>query len=325
MIKIFYPYWAKASRWEELKYSLRSLEKNFKQDFEVWIVGDLPEWVKANCANLDELSEKSCELQVAGCGLVHIPYERDDSKNSLWNTTRMMEVFIEESSECLKFGVPKIVCDSRVTPKSPEGDFKPTNQNNERETRTAFVLRKEFPFLSADDCPEEFKILVNDMINSHERYVKGHPNLFAVANKGNEACFEAGKLVVENYLNNRKCWEELEHYKKTGQILGDHPLFAKRKRETELKNMPVTELSALYRNLPRNIRYYGKLIEDDADNELTGERLEKKKWFEWELAIVKRLLEVRERRSTSSRNGGAQKKKVNSGNGKAQKKKNLKI
>jgi hypothetical protein len=237
----------------------------------------------------------------------------------------------KRSLECLKLGVPKVeggstssptgdgkrdaggknVAGSKlgVTPKSPEGDFNHTAPNRERETRTAFVLRKEFPFLSADDCPEEFKILVNDMINSHERYVKGHPNLFAVANKGNEACFEAGKLVVENYLNNRKCWEELEHYKKTGQILGDHPLFAKRKRETELKNMPVTELSALYRNLPRNIRYYGKLIEDDADNELTGERLEKKKWFEWELAIVKRLLEVRERRSTSSRSGVKKKKK----------------
>lgn len=236
----------------------------------------------------------------------------------------------KRSSECIKFEVPKVECGSIIspteewkrdvggknvagsklgfTPKSPEGDLKNTVTNTERETSTSFVLRKEFPFLSADDCPEEFKILVNDMINSHERYVKGHQNLFAVANKGNEDCFEAAKVVVENYLNNRKCWEELEHYKKTGQILGDHPLFAKRMRETELKNMPVTELSALYRNLPRNIRYYGKLIEDDADNELTGERMEKKKWFEWELAVVKRLLEIRERKKVKSIKGVSRKK-----------------
>ena len=85
-------------------------------------------------------------------------------------------------------------------------------------------------------------------------------------------------------------------------------MFAKRMRETELKNMPVTELSALYRNLPRNIRYYGKLIEDDADNELTGERMEKKKWFEWELAVVKRLLEIRERKKVKSIKGVSRKK-----------------
>jgi hypothetical protein len=252
-------------------------------------------------------------------------------KGSLAGMSILKYELQKKSLECLKFGVAKVEGGSTssptgtgkqdaggkkvagrelgVTHKSPEGDLKNTAPNPERENRKAFVLRKEFPFLASDDCPEEFKILVNDMINSHERYVKGHPNLFAVANKGNEACFEAGKLVVENYLNNRKCWEELEHYKKTGQILGTHPLFAKRKQETELKNMPVTELSALYRNLPRNIRYYGKLIEDDADNELTGERLEKKKWFEWELVVVKRLLEVRERRSTSSRSGVKKKNK----------------
>jgi hypothetical protein len=115
MIKIFYPYWAKASKWDELKYSLRSLEKNFKQDFEVWIVGDLPEWVKVSLECLEfgvpkvqEISNVQLQNSVAGCGLVHIPYTRDESKSSLWNTTRMMEVFLEKSSECLKLGVPKV-------------------------------------------------------------------------------------------------------------------------------------------------------------------------------------------------------------------------
>ena len=117
MIKIFYPYWAKASRWEELKYSLRSLEKNFKQDFEVWIVGDLPEWVKTSweclefgVPKVEEISSGQSQWSVTDCSrkINYIPYQRDDSKSSLWNTTRMMEVFIEESSECLKFGVPKV-------------------------------------------------------------------------------------------------------------------------------------------------------------------------------------------------------------------------
>lgn len=106
---------AKASKWDELKYSLRSLEKNFKQDFEVWIVGDLPEWVKESwkclefeVPKVEKISSVQSKCSVAGCGLIHIPYQRNESKSSLWNTTRMMQVFIEKSSECLKFGVPKV-------------------------------------------------------------------------------------------------------------------------------------------------------------------------------------------------------------------------
>lgn len=44
MIKIIYPYIK--SKWgEELKYSLRSLEENFTEPYEVWIMGDLPDYI----------------------------------------------------------------------------------------------------------------------------------------------------------------------------------------------------------------------------------------------------------------------------------------
>ena len=46
MIGVYYPYLEGAKKWEELKYSLRSLDRFFKEDFEVWIVGDLPSWIK---------------------------------------------------------------------------------------------------------------------------------------------------------------------------------------------------------------------------------------------------------------------------------------
>ncbi len=45
-IDIVYPNVQKFVQWEELKYSLRSLEKNLRDvDFRVWIVGDWPEWM----------------------------------------------------------------------------------------------------------------------------------------------------------------------------------------------------------------------------------------------------------------------------------------
>lgn len=45
VIDIIYPNVAKFAQWEELKYSLRSLEKNLTGiSFKIWIVGDFPEW-----------------------------------------------------------------------------------------------------------------------------------------------------------------------------------------------------------------------------------------------------------------------------------------
>lgn len=47
MVGVFYPYLARLGKWEELKYSLRSLERFLKGiDYEVWIIGDKPEWIK---------------------------------------------------------------------------------------------------------------------------------------------------------------------------------------------------------------------------------------------------------------------------------------
>ena len=68
MIGVYYPYLAGANAWEELRYSLRSLEKFFSverrdgfqtrlYDFEVWIVGDLPDWIQ---------------------NVKHIPHKRED-------------------------------------------------------------------------------------------------------------------------------------------------------------------------------------------------------------------------------------------------------
>ncbi|MCX6266108.1 MAG: hypothetical protein NTW16_01940 [Bacteroidetes bacterium] len=45
MIDVYYPYFEAESTWQELRYSLRSIEKHFKFDFRVVILGDLPAWI----------------------------------------------------------------------------------------------------------------------------------------------------------------------------------------------------------------------------------------------------------------------------------------
>ena len=57
MVEVYYPYFQKASRWEELRYSLRSVGLNLKEEFSVCIVGDLPEW----CQNVTHIPHQRCE------------------------------------------------------------------------------------------------------------------------------------------------------------------------------------------------------------------------------------------------------------------------
>lgn len=44
MTTIVYPYLHQLSQWDELKYSIRSVCKNFKEPFEIVIIGDKPTW-----------------------------------------------------------------------------------------------------------------------------------------------------------------------------------------------------------------------------------------------------------------------------------------
>ena len=62
MIGVYYPYLASASRWEELRYSLRSLDKYLEEDYEVWIVGDLPDWIR----NVKHILHQKAEITNAG-------------------------------------------------------------------------------------------------------------------------------------------------------------------------------------------------------------------------------------------------------------------
>lgn len=44
-IDIIIPHVEKLAQWEELKFALRSIQKNYKGSFRIWIVGDKPKWL----------------------------------------------------------------------------------------------------------------------------------------------------------------------------------------------------------------------------------------------------------------------------------------
>src|SRR5660397_96648 len=63
MIGVYYPYLESAGAWEELRYSLRSLELFFREEYEVWIVGDLPAWIQ----NVRHIPHQKKAIVNAGC------------------------------------------------------------------------------------------------------------------------------------------------------------------------------------------------------------------------------------------------------------------
>jgi len=98
---------AGASRWEELRYSLRSLEKHFKEDFLVYLVGDCPDWLKVSCrmpvgndftiSEFENLPIEPHEKKINS--VAHLPYTHDAKLTALGNTNRMLELFLSESCE----------------------------------------------------------------------------------------------------------------------------------------------------------------------------------------------------------------------------------
>ncbi len=154
--------------------------------------------------------------------------------------------------------------------------------------RKSIKLRDEFPFLREKDCPEPLKILVADMISAYENYMLAHERLFAAVTP--EEFAEATADVVENYLENREIWDELEYYKQKKELLGKHPVFEQMVRFKEIAKMKGNELAKLQKSLENNISRNKKKIEEQPEHPETHNRTEKVEAYQRELTEVKRLL-----------------------------------
>jgi hypothetical protein len=106
-------------------------------------------------------------------------------------------------------------------------------------------LRVEFPFLNAQDCPNELKILVADKITAWNEYLVLHDEISKI---------ESGELIltkeelenkasraIECFNNNQKIYEELNAYKETGKVLGKHPIFRTLQLTREVEAMSMDE------------------------------------------------------------------------------------
>ena len=152
-------------------------------------------------------------------------------------------------------------------------------------------LRDEFPFLNNKDCPSQLKILVNDMLSAYDRYKAAHEALFTAESEA--ALLEYAKETVENYLENRMIWDELNHFKEHHEVLGSHPIFAEQEVLTELSSMNAQQLSKEKTNLGKAIGRLRLQLEKADKPELNFARTELIASKERLLVAVNKLLESR--------------------------------
>ena len=156
------------------------------------------------------------------------------------------------------------------------------------QVRQAVKLRDQFPFLREKDCPDVLKLLVNDLITAYENYKEGRKKLFDSMTQEEESIL--AKDIVENFIENKQAFAELEHYAKSGQILGAHPIFEEQKIKAELEELSADELSKKSNALRKNISINRKKTEEAEDAEKKAEYEAKVESYLWQEEYVKELL-----------------------------------
>ena len=148
--------------------------------------------------------------------------------------------------------------------------------------RKAIRFREEFPFLRQPDCPDELKVLVADMFSAYDLYRESHRML--VETPDDVATGETylwAKTAVENFLENRQMWEELEYYKNNGEILGKAQVMRQAREKQEISSLTDLELSKQLGNAKSNISKGKNELEKATDEEKRAKAMEKTlKWTE---------------------------------------------
>lgn len=129
------------------------------------------------------------------------------------------------------------------------------------------------------------------MITAYYGYIEAHESLFAAA--GPEEFARAAKNSVELYLDNRGIWDELNHYKLHGTILGKHPVIYELSEIDKLRKLNSSQLSKRRSNLYINIQKTRKLISTGDKPELNSQRAQSIKTKERLLIEIDTILTSR--------------------------------
>ena len=119
------------------------------------------------------------------------------------------------------------------------------------DVKASIKLREQFPFLREKDCPDSLKLLVNDLITSYENFKENQPKLHELLQ--DEEAKALVDVVLTNYIENKEAWDELEHYKVNGEVLGKHPLFEELEEKERITKLETPDLAKEITNLVNKI------------------------------------------------------------------------
>lgn len=138
-------------------------------------------------------------------------------------------------------------------------------------------IRETYPFLKDADCPTELKVLVHDMFNAYDTYREAYA---ALDDKNTpDENLALAMEVVENYLDNRAMWAELDYYKENNALLGEHPMFEQLNLQKEIAALTDIELIQNHNNAKSNITKSKKKLDKATTDEEKAESVERlKRW-----------------------------------------------
>lgn len=128
------------------------------------------------------------------------------------------------------------------------------------------------------------------MLTAHDAYKHAHESLFTA--KTFEAIHSHSRDAVENYLENRRIWDELNYYKQHGAVLGKHPIFDWMKRLDAIRHMKVGDLVTLKIRIENNLIKNKSAVRKEPGHRFTADRQERIRKMELELIEVNRLLNL---------------------------------
>lgn len=148
-------------------------------------------------------------------------------------------------------------------------------------TKKMVKFRDRFPFLREESCPDVLKVIVADMFAAYDAYVKAFNDLQALPDDvGDEQSMSYAAAAVENYLEDRTIWAELEYYKEKHVLLGDHPKVAAYLQSGEMSLKGDLEVVSIRRNAATNIsKWKKKLAAADTDEDKAKAQTSLEKWI----------------------------------------------
>ena len=161
-------------------------------------------------------------------------------------------------------------------------------QEQPRPTRRKF--RDDFPFLRDPNCPPELKILAADKITAHDCYIRAHERLFDCTTL--DECYTTAREAIENFIENRAIFQELDYYREHGAVLGKHRIFEYLRRRQQLREMNIVDLLAEQRRLRSAIWRIDDELKKGTKPHLQNERMQRRRQKETLLDEVNKLIDA---------------------------------